>query len=249
MELTVQELADAQRRSEERLTRLEQTVQELADAQRRSEERLTRAEERLAGVEERLARAEERLAGVEERLAGVEERLARLEQTVQELAEDLRRLTDRVDRLTDKVASMDGVLLESDYARKVSGYFGRWLRRAKVVDPDELWDQLESHLDHEEIQTALLSDLVVRGRATRLADRPEVYLIVEISAVIDEHDVERAIRRAELFRRARFPAIPAVAGRGASGTAKALAAGRGVAMLRDGQESYWDEALTRWPIA
>lgn len=66
--------------------------------------------------------------------------------------------------------------------------------------------------------------------------------------MIDDHDVERAIRRAELYRRAGYSAIPAVAGREATGGAKALAEGRGVAMLQDGQESYWNEALSHWPV-
>jgi hypothetical protein len=94
-----------------------------------------------------------------------------------------------------------------------------------------------------------LTDLVVRGRVAGLPGRPEAYVIVEISAVIDDHDVERAIVRAESFRRAGLPAIPAVVGRQATGDAKALAETRGVAMLEDGHELYWDQALAQWPTA
>ncbi|MHA1470213.1 MAG: chordopoxvirus fusion protein, partial [Candidatus Asgardarchaeia archaeon] len=53
------ELAEAQKRSEERLTRLEKTVAELAEAQKRSEERLTRLEmvvEQLANSVSNLSR-------------------------------------------------------------------------------------------------------------------------------------------------------------------------------------------------
>ncbi len=266
----VRELAEAQRRAEERLggvedrlSRLEQAVNQLAEAQRgaearlegvedrlaRAESRLEGVESRLEGVEDRLARAESRLEGVESRLAGVEDRLTGTELAIQQLVVAQRETAEHLRRLTDKVGAMDGVLLESDYARKVPSYFGQWLRRAKAADLGELWDQLESHLGHEDTRYALLADLVVRGRVAQLADRPDAYLVVEISAVIDDHDVERAIRRAELFRRAGLPAIPAVAGREATGAAKALAEGRGVAMLQDGQEFYWDQALTHWPTA
>ncbi|MHA1209521.1 MAG: hypothetical protein ACTSSA_15105, partial [Candidatus Freyarchaeota archaeon] len=40
----LEQLAEAQRRTEERLTRLESVVEQLAEAQRRTEERLTRLE-------------------------------------------------------------------------------------------------------------------------------------------------------------------------------------------------------------
>ncbi len=53
---TVRELAEAQARSEQRLTRLEQAVADLAEAQRRTEERVTRLEQ----ATERLAEAQRR---------------------------------------------------------------------------------------------------------------------------------------------------------------------------------------------
>jgi uncharacterized coiled-coil protein SlyX len=214
---------------------------------------LTDDMEALPGIVRELAEAQRR---AEERLAGVEDRLTRLEEVVRELAEAQRvaevrlgMVEEHLRRLTDKVGLMDGTMLELDYARKVPGYFGPWLRQASAVDLGDLWDQLESRLGHEETKYALLADLVVRGRVARLADRPDAYLIVEISAVIDENDIERAIVRTESFRRAGLPAIPAVAGREATREAKALAETRGVAMLEDGKESYWDQALAHWPAA
>ncbi|MCX8063256.1 MAG: hypothetical protein N3D16_11800, partial [Anaerolineales bacterium] len=49
---------EAQQRLEGRVDRLETALIELAEAQKRAEERLAGVEERLAGVEERVARLE-----------------------------------------------------------------------------------------------------------------------------------------------------------------------------------------------
>ncbi len=106
----VHDLADAQQRSEERLTRLETTVQELADAQQRSEERLTRLEATVQKLADAQQRSEERLARLEatvQELADAqqrsEERLTRLEATVQELADAQQRSEERLTRLEVRI--------------------------------------------------------------------------------------------------------------------------------------------------
>ncbi len=107
LEVTVAELAEAQKRSEERLTRLEVTVAELAEAQKRSEERLTRLEVTVAELAEAQKRSEERLTKVESRLDRVEEALAalaeaqrRTEERLNELAEAQKRTEDALAQLT-----------------------------------------------------------------------------------------------------------------------------------------------------
>jgi len=109
----IRELAEAQRRSEERLDRLEQTVAELAEAQRRTEERLNRLEQVVAELAEAQRRSEERLDRLEQTVAELaeaqrrtEERLNRLEQTVAELAEAQRRTEERLNRLEQVVAEL-----------------------------------------------------------------------------------------------------------------------------------------------
>jgi len=257
------ELAEAQRRTEERLNELaaaqrrtEQRLAELAEAQGQTEVRLARLEEaqinltaQMCQLAARMDQLTDRVDQLAARMDQLTERMDQLTARVDQLAARMDELAEKTGRLTDKVGWMDGVLLELLYGKKVPGYFGRWLRRARAVDLDELWDALESALGHEETHDALMTDLVVRGRVAALADRPEAYLIVEVSAVIDQYDVERAVWRAELFRRAGFPAIPAVAGREATGSARLLAEARGVAMLEDGKESYWDRAMARWPVS
>ena len=89
----------------------------------------------------------------------------------------------------------------------------------------------------------LLIDLVVKGKLKQQPDAEEVYLAVEISVVIDEHDVERARRRAKLLRNAGFRVIPVVAGENMAEDAEEISRAHGVAIVRNGGKLLWDEAL------
>ena len=90
-------------------------------------------------------------------------------------------------------------------------------------------------------------DLLVRGRLRGAADEPEVWLAVEVSAVVNGHDVERASRRARLLRKAGFPAIPVAAGEEITEDAEDLAKIERVALMRDGSILFWEEALEAYP--
>ncbi len=84
----VQTLAEAQRRTEERLDRLERAVEALAEAQRRTEERLDRLSEEVRALAEAQRRMEEEFATYR---AYAEERFTRLEQAIERLEEAQRR--------------------------------------------------------------------------------------------------------------------------------------------------------------
>jgi len=72
--------------------------------------------------------------------------------------------------------------------------------------------------------------------------------VVEVSAVVDEKDVDWAARRAELFRRAGYPALPVVAGSEVTEGSVAAAQDRGVVMVDDGRGRFWGAALAKWPL-
>ncbi|MCS7088121.1 MAG: hypothetical protein NZL91_05440 [Thermoflexales bacterium] len=105
----VRELAEAQRRAEERLTRLEEAF---AEAQRHTDERLTRLEEAVAALAEAQRRAEERLTRLEDRVT-------RLEEAVAILAEAQQRTEKRLDTLELAVGKLQqtfGATLEEEAA-------------------------------------------------------------------------------------------------------------------------------------
>jgi len=98
---TVRELAEAQKRSEERLTKLEITVQELAEAQKKTEERVNELAEAQKRSEERLTKLEITVQELAEAQKRSEERLTKLEITVQELAEAQKKTEERVNELAE----------------------------------------------------------------------------------------------------------------------------------------------------
>ncbi|MCS6805384.1 MAG: hypothetical protein RMM98_01075 [Acidobacteriota bacterium] len=249
----VRELAEAQRRTEQRVEELAEAQRHLAEAQRRTEQRV----EELAEAQRRTEEAQRQLEEAQRR---TEERLNQLTVTVERLAEEVRNLRlaqqqtdDQIRNLVqadkqiaDRVNELRGQMLEIKYRDRAGAYFGRLLRRPQVVSPDVLWDEVEPHLSRDDFSDVLLLDLIVRGRPISTPEAPEVWLAVEISAVVDTNDVTRARRRAELLRRAGQRVIPVVAGERATLSAEAEARQYHVAMLQDGRAFLWDEALHEW---
>ncbi len=218
----VRELAEAQRRTEQR-------VEELAEAQRRTEERV----EELAQAQRR---TEDRLQQLAEEFAAFR---IETERRFQALAEALEALTQRTEQLAETVGTIKGDVLEIRYREHAPAYFDELLRRIRVVPSHELAVLLDEPLDKGALSKAerkdlLMSDLVVRGR--RWDEDAETYLVVEISAGIGKGDVERVVRRAEILRRALGrPAMAVVAGEWLTPEAERLAKGWGVWRVLDGQ--------------
>ena len=178
-----------------------------------------------------------------------EERLARLEAAVMELVEAQKRMVDEQQHMRTEIGTLRGFYLEYDYARKATGYFGRWLRRVRRILPDALDPAVEDHweasLTDFEYKDLLQSDIVLSGRLREphSPDKTEIWLAVEVSVVIDRGDVERAWRRAGWLRKAGYPAIGVVAGESVTQGATTLINEKPVAILLDGRDLGWSEAL------
>ncbi len=253
----VEALAEAQRRGEERVARLEAAVERLAEAQARTEERVARLEAAVERLAEAQARTEERVARLEaavERLAAAkartEERVARLEAAVERLVaavealvEQVRELTRTQEWITNRLAGLRGRVLELDYERKAGAYFGPLLQRLRVVSPHTLEDELQAHLSREEFQEVLQLDLLLSGQPRYHPEKPEVWLAVEISAVVDREDVSRARRRAALLCQAGYRAIPVVAGEQVTLGGEEEVRQHNVVLFQDGRARFWEEAL------
>jgi len=214
---TVRELAEAQRRTEERLEQLAVRVDQLAEAQRRTEERLEQLAVRVDQLTEAQRRTEERL---------------------DELAQIVR-------RLVNQMAEIRGDVLEIKFRDKAPSFFGRWLRRVRVVPMIEIEERLESALSDEEVGELLALDLLVRGRPRETdAKVDELWLAVETSSVIDANDVQRAERRAALLRKAGLRAVPVAAGVAINAQAQRLAESLRVAVMRNGTDQGWERAYS-----
>jgi len=223
------DLSQAQERTERQVGRLEIALLELAEAQKRTELRL-----------EELAEAQK---DTDKRVGRLEIAMAELSESQKLLGELFQQMVKRQDRMQITLDELVGDNLEHNYREHAHGYFGRYLRRVKVVPWLEIEPELENHLSDEELSDASLLDLLVRGRPHPQLDVPELWLAVEVSKVVDKNDVERARRRAMLLRKAGFTTIPVAAGKDSTVGAEALARESHVLLVQNGRQQFWDTAL------
>ncbi len=252
LQATVRELAESHHRAEQRLDRLETTVAELAEAQKRTEQRVEelaeaqrRTEERLDRLEAVVAELAEAQKRTEQRLAALAEAQRRTEQRLEELVVTVNRLAMRVEAMAPRLDGLIGDNLERRYRERPYAYFGHVLRKAQAVQWTDIEELLEQRLSEQEVDDLRALDLLVRGRPREAGIGDELWLAVEVSKVVDRIDVERALRRAAMLRKAGFLAVPVVAGEGHTLGSDEAARETGVALVQDGMLHFWEEALRR----
>ena len=154
----------------------------------------------LAKLAEAQVRTEERLGGLEAAMQKLAEAQARTEERLVRLEAVIEKLIVRSDR-------HEGKLLELSFRERLPSYLGLFLRRAKVLQPADLLDELEPRLDRAEVEDFLRADVLARGAV----DGQPTYVVGEVSYTAHASDVERAARRAALVRKADLPAVGLVA--------------------------------------
>ncbi|MER3398666.1 MAG: hypothetical protein C4316_09085 [Chloroflexota bacterium] len=247
----IRELAEAQDRTQRQLAELTRRLEELAawvetlaQAQARTEERVAHLEERVSQIEDRLGRVEEALVRLAEAQARTEERVGRLEEAVAHLAEAqarteavLQALIVRVDRLEIRLGRLEGRELERYYRERAPAIFGQaGFSRVRVVPIEEVAGRLDDleeqgHVGPEDRLRLLRTDLFVQARR----QGREIWLAVEVSSTIDDKDVERAVKSAELLARLfKVEAQPVVAGHRLLPDAEKLGQQQNVVVITDG---------------
>jgi hypothetical protein len=239
----VARLAEAQARTEARIEQLlgaqartEARIEQLAEAQTRTEARVAQLLEAQARTEARIEQLAEAQARTEARVEQLAEAQARTEGRVAQLAEAQARTEGELQRLTGVVGALRGELLELRYQRRAAALFQALLRRIRLLDHQSLGQLLDDAVDAgrlrpEDKSEILWADVVVTGQR----EGHEVYLLVEVSSVVDRADVERAARRARLLEQATgVSTLAAVAGERILPDAEASARAAGVFAVRDG---------------
>lgn len=209
----------------------EQGFQELAAAQRRTEEQ-------VAGLADQVVGLTDQVGGLAAAQRRTEEQVAELTGQMAVLTTRVTELTLVVQTLADDVDDLKGESLERRYRERAPAYFARVIRRAHVLATEELVSWLDDAVERgemSEVEAAEVAwaDLVVRGR--RREDGAEVYFVVEVSWGIGPHDVERAVHRAALLAQLGTPALPMVAGKTVTDEAARLMRTMSVWQLNDGQ--------------
>jgi hypothetical protein len=136
------------------------------------------------------------------------------------------------------------IYLEQHLHERVYAHFCYLLKHVQVVSFSDIEDALESHLSYEEIGEIAEINLLIRGHPHQF-DAGDVWLAVEVSAVIDRQDVERAERRAGLLRKAGYRAIPTVAGQDITEGGERVAEANRVFVVQNGRKQQWAAALAK----
>jgi hypothetical protein len=265
-------IAERQAALEERLTRelsavweainalraevaeLRQEVRSVAERQERMEKRLDQIEQRQERMEQRMERMEQRQERMEQRQERMEQRLERMEERQDRMEQRQDRMERRLQRLETDVGHLKGTVKEITYRTNFLGYFGFWVLSAE--DPwRRLWEKIEEALQEgmltqDELTDLRSADLLWLGvlRRGKFAGQ-EVLIVAEFSRTVQREDVERALRRASLARKAGFWSLPLVAGtEWESAELKNEAIAKGVVCVENGRVDPldWDTILTLW---
>jgi predicted nuclease with TOPRIM domain len=265
-------IAERQAALEERLTRelsavweainalraevaeLRQEVRSVAERQERMEKRLDQIEQRQEQMEQRMERMEQRQERMEQRQERMEQRLERMEERQDRMEQRQDRMERRLQRLETDVGHLKGTVKEITYRTNFLGYFGFWVLSAE--DPwRRLWEKIEEALQEgmltqDELTDLRSADLLWLGflRRGKFAGQ-EILIVAEFSWTVQREDVERALRRASLARKAGFWSLPLVAGtEWESAELKNEAIAKGVVCVENGRVDPldWDTILTLW---
>ncbi|MFZ4658069.1 MAG: hypothetical protein ACOYNY_13720 [Caldilineaceae bacterium] len=239
------------------LLNLPSLVRELAAIQQRGEQRMERAITELIATQQQTAQQIAELTSAQQQTAQrVSELTAaqqRTEQRMEEFAAALQRTDQNVNRLDRTLQTVRGTALEQKYTLHAAGYFGKWLRRIKVIHPHgvmpEFEELLDKRLSDEEVDDILLLDVILRGNLKRPETRPEIYLAMEVSVTIEAHDIHRAQTRSALLRKAGLPAIPVVAGERLDEQADDLARTTPIVVVQNGRSWGWDETVAAYSVS
>ena len=131
-------------------------------------------------------------------------RVEKLEHDVEILKQDVEQLKKDVNYLKGEFGKFKGSDFERKIRDKYYAYFGRLLKKAKILQMEKLIDLIDEAEDKREISETerdylLELDLVVKGKIRKTGK--EVVLAVEISYSLYPEDVERAKKRAEILRK------------------------------------------------
>ncbi len=154
--------------------------------------------ERMADLDQRLLN----LFAAQERntahLAELDRHVAELDQHMAELDRHMAALVTGMAKTDAKMAKLVGQVLEDRCLRRAGSYLGQHgYRRIRVLLPDDWLDAVDDAVEQGRLSRAdreglLRADAIVRAQFAGAA----VHLVVEVSSLVDRHDVERAQNRA-----------------------------------------------------
>jgi len=235
----------------EALVDLPRALEELAEAQRQTEETLDRVTERME-------------RGFAEAAADRKRIWEAMQQGFAEAAADRKRIWEAMQQgfaeaaadrkvMRQDIGELKGLTKEWYYRDRVAAIFGRLLTAGQDATQEVIRRlraaQQANRLSAEEYQSVLDADLLWSGKLWETGE--EVILVLEASWKVHENDVERAVQRAEVLRRAGLKALPVTAGEEWPEQVEALALRERAVITRDGRvdDASWQAALASLQMA
>jgi rubrerythrin len=243
----------------EALVDLPRALEELAEAQRQTEETLERVTERMErGFAEAAAQRAEAAADRKRIWENIERLAERMERGFAEAAADRKRIWETMQQgfaeaaadrqeMRQDIGGLKGLTKEWFYRDRAAAIFGRLLTAGQDATQEVIQHlraaQRASRVSAEEYQAVLNADLLWSGELWETGE--EVILVLEASWKVHANDVERAVQRAEVLRRAGLKALPVTAGEEWPQQVEALAFRSRVVITRNGRvdDVSWQAAL------
>lgn len=116
----------------------------------------------------------------------------------------------RLQRLENQVGEIDGSQLEENVAKYPRQYLRRMhMTGLRTISEDERDEILEALDEEDQIELDRVDVMLIGNR--RGVDQKQAYIAVEASATAEDHDLERALKRALLLAKAvKAPTLPLV---------------------------------------
>jgi hypothetical protein len=207
LKAVVRELAEAQRRTEERVGSLEAAVERLAEAQRRTEERVGELAQAQKRTEERVGSLEAAVERLAEAQSRTDERLERLEAAVERLAEAQLRTDERVGRLETAVERLAEAQtrFERTFTVQIGGLGARWGMQSE----EAFRTGMRTILQDVGLRTERFLKYDSAGEVFGQPDQVELdiviqngrTLVVEIKSAVERGDVYLFARKAQFYNR------------------------------------------------
>ena len=145
------------------------------------------------------------------------------------------------------IGVLKGSTKESFYRDRAAAIFGRLLAAGQDATQEVVQclraAEQANRVSAQEYQSVLNADLLWSGKLWDTGE--EVVLVLEASWKVHERDVERAVQRAKVLRRAGLKALPVTAGEEWPQQVEALALRERVVIAQDGRvdDASWQAAL------
>ena len=198
-------------------------------------ERMDQLTERMDQLTVRMDQLAERMDALTVRMDQLAERMDALTVRMDQLTDAVTRLIARVDHMDGRLGNVEGGVYELKYERNLGAHLARFYLKVTRVIPADVSAVAEAY-DSGLITEAEWDDLhrvdVVASASRRGSPAGALsFVLLELSLTVDERDVARASRRADIMRRAGVEVEAAVDGERIAPGAVTLARELGVTVL------------------